>query len=150
MRFQEGMRRVGLVLGALGFLGCCWIAVIAPGDIIFGNLRKQREFASVMRTPLVKKVLADVSKHGVKDAIVEIPSPEIRLIHVGRDGEVLSFDRNDGTTIYKPDANSAWMYLTLVLLPVSGFFVPWSVARVFTWIVSGFLDPKKQRPVGEG
>jgi len=66
--------------------------------------------------------------------------PEISLIQVGSDGKVLSFEKNDGTTIYKPEANTPWMYLSLVLLPISGFFIPWGAARGFTWIVSGFLD----------
>ena len=143
------MRRVALALGALGFLGFCWIAVIVPGDAIFSNLRRQREYASVMGTPLVQKVLGDVKRQGVKDAMLQVPFAEISLIHIGNHGEVLSFDKNDGTTVYKPEANSPWMYLSLVFLPVAGFFIPWSVTRVFTWIVSGFLDPSKQRPGGE-
>lgn len=99
------MRRVALALGVLGSLGCCWLAVIVPGDMIVSNLRRQREFASVMGTPLVKKVLGDVSKQGVKDAVLHVPFAEISLIHIGNHGEVLSFDKNDGTTIYKPEAN---------------------------------------------
>jgi hypothetical protein len=143
MRFNEGMRRVALALGVLGFLGCCWLAVIVPGDMIVGNLRRQREFVSVMGSPFVKRVLSDVSKQGVKDAVLQVPLAGVSLIHIGSHGEVLSFDKKDGTTVYKPEANSPWLYLSLMLLPVAGFFIPWGVVRGFAWIVSGFLNPSR-------
>jgi hypothetical protein len=193
------MRRVALALGLLGFLVCCWIAVIMPGDIISGNLRRQREFERVVRDPLVQRVLRDVSRQGLRNAAIGIPQPklvefegrthsfppdfsdndisnalkqfhgsgtsinqngrstpgqalpseEVSLIRIGNHRELLSFEKIDGTMVYRPEVNTPWTYLSFVLLPICGFGIPWSIARGCTWVVSGFLVPSKQGPPSE-
>jgi hypothetical protein len=102
MRFREGMRRVALAVGAVGFFIGSWIAVIVPFDMISNTWKRQREFNSAIGLPLVQTVLASVSKQGLRGATVHIDSTEVNLLTIGNRGEVLSVGKSDGSTLFKP------------------------------------------------
>ena len=45
--------------------------------------------------------------------------------------------------LYPTPSPSAWLYFSIVLFPVLGFFIPWGALHAIGWVGSGFSQPAK-------
>ena len=159
MDAREGMRRLGLVAGALGAVtGLCVSYVQILG--LLEQRARFKEFQSVLSSPVLQREIQflnnrlagnkdpDFSSHhhgqGWFDAVAAISGSTdgwkveeggVNKIYFERN-EVKTIERADGEIVSKGNNPTLWPYL---LLPVLGFCVPWGTLKALTWVASGFF-----------
>jgi hypothetical protein len=67
----------------------------------------------------------------------------IKAIHWTKDNEIESIDTQDGRTLYPTPAPGLWSYVTIAVLPLLGFFIPWGAVRAIGWVGAGFVAGPK-------
>src|ERR1700693_4967453 len=140
MNFQEGMRRVGLTVGALGALGVAY-AAFWPFSELAAQRHRQAEFKSLLKLPITRKISLDIAKSKVANAVIDVQGhPEgISQIRTDTKGEIDSFTMEDGRAVTISEAPSWFWYLLYPIIVAAGFLLPWGGVRLVTWIVSGFV-----------
>jgi hypothetical protein len=67
----------------------------------------------------------------------------IKVIGWNKDYVVAYVETEDGRTLYATQTPSAGTYLQVAVLPVLGFFIPWTAVRAIGWVVAGFAQHAK-------
>jgi hypothetical protein len=57
--------------------------------------------------------------------------------------DVKLIETQDGETLAPTPRPSAWAYLSIILFPILGFFIPWGVIRAIGWMGAGFVTNPK-------
>jgi len=142
MNAREGFRRLGLVLGVIGFLG----GAIA-GYIFFDDIWQQRArykaFSSLVNSPEVK---SNPPSFFGGNPVFDKEHPSklgIRVIQYdnsqdGKPAQVAAFEMEDGTFLYKGEGPTVLSYLLPFAFPIIGFLVPWGVIKLLVWVGAGF------------
>lgn len=140
MKFQEGMRRIGLTVGVLGALVTAYLAFFTFSDMATAR-KSQAEFEVLMELPITQTISKDIAKSNTTNTYVEIQGHPhgINQIHVNDKGAIEWFAMDDGKTIARTQAPSTLWYLLYPLAVAVGFLVPWGIVRLVTWLVSGFM-----------
>ena len=154
MNFREGMRRVGLVLGGIGFCAGCFVS----NDYLDPLLRQRAEAKQFQADEVIIKNLAPRSRFDVDRArksgytnreIIEylssvgpIPSGTSAIMpETVKADPLVRAAREWGA---EPEAPSLWQYLPALAFPLLGFLVPWGTLKTLTWIGMGFAIPRTQ------
>ena len=143
MNLREGMRRVGMVLGLIGFCVGSFVAY----DYITPLLRQAteaREYQAQLRVQGTEspkrgtgKYKADLSKYGT----VTTAGP-------AHEGPARQQRDSAGDAAQKSSADlyptfskipSFWQYLPALAFPLLGFLMPWGAIKALTWIGTGFV-----------
>ena len=67
----------------------------------------------------------------------------IKTIHWTDGFEPESIETTDGRTLYPTPAPGLWSYVTIAVLPLLGFFIPWGAVRAIGWVAAGFVTGPK-------
>jgi len=73
----------------------------------------------------------------------EIDKDGIKTIRWTSDHKVESLETQDGQTLYPTPAPGLWSYVTIAVLPLLGFFIPWGAVRAIGWVAAGFVAGSK-------
>jgi hypothetical protein len=152
MAMKEGARRLGMFLGALGFVFGC-----AYGYDSTRNAFEQHEASTRFKSLLASDTMRNVGKaihedqknwfvHNSPD-----PNPIVISVRVGgisqvvadRDGQVQVIRLETGKELKRTEEPETLSYFRLILYPIIGFSIPWGVVRGLTWVVSGFFEVPK-------
>jgi hypothetical protein len=153
MNASEGMRRLGLFLGALGAVAGCFASYLDLSSIIEARAR-HKTFESLATSDVVRderygRIHGSLPPGYVPDSDT-VNKNGIKTIHwdvkralSGGSIEVASLEMEDGATLYPVDLAAPWQYVLVFLFPAFGFFVPWGAIRAVTWIGQGFFQIPK-------
>ncbi len=149
MNLREGMRRVGLILGGIGFCAGCFVSYYYLDPL----LRQRAEAKQFQAEEVIIKNLAPRSRFDVDRArksgytngeiieylssVGQVPSGYSAIMpETVKADPLVRAAREWGA---KPEAPSRWQYLPALAFPLLGFFLPWGAIKALTWIGTGFV-----------
>ncbi len=130
MNIREGMRRVGLVLGLIGFCVGCFGAYdhITP---LLRQATEAREYQARLRVQGAESPKRGTGKYKLADAKpVAAAQDAVKLPPGSKYGGVPTSGRT---------APSFWQYLPALAFPFLGFLLPWGTVKTLAWIGTGFM-----------
>lgn len=150
MNLREGTRRLALLLGALG--------AILGGVVSYAQLQSlmrqradHRQFEQLANSDVIQQERKIVGGWVAVDPQTgeqiqweqKVDKGGIKAIHWTKDNEIESIDTQDGRTLYPTPAPGLWSYVTIAVLPLLGFFIPWGAVRAIGWVGAGFVAGPK-------
>lgn len=77
---------------------------------------------------------------------VEVGHGGIKEMSFDADGSIADIDPVVGARVSNPDFSPIKNLGIVLLLPLSGFLLPWGLMRTLTWVVVGFVDRPGSAP----
>jgi hypothetical protein len=146
MNVREGLRRIGLALGIVGGVSGAILGMVSASDT-WESRTAAENFQRLLNRPAVIRVIEwateaeRVNPPGWNPAFTEhaiaVDDIEVKVL-TWRYGEVESLQLTTGEHVGKSISQSPSNYLFAALCPVIGFTAPWGMARVLSWILTGF------------
>lgn len=149
MNLKEGTRRLALLLGVLGVITGGFVSYMELQSIMDQRARHNR-FEQLATTDVVKHLRKDheeskdpweTSVASVMPGCCGIKEVAWDTRHIWNDPSgIYSIQTDNDQTLYPTPAPSPWEYLSVTLLPILGFVIPWGLVRALGWVGSGFVQ----------
>src|SRR5262245_3594767 len=139
MNIREGVRRLGILLGASGAILGGSLA-FKDAQTLWNTRTAHRNFEAVMASSTMQRIAKaarEQKESGGFAALVNVDG--IKQVEVDRAGVVSSIELSTGESVHRTEAPALKAYVSLLLYPMLGFLAPWGTIRVLTWVGSGFF-----------